>query len=202
VSAASLCTGEWLDRGRKSADLVSGSWLNSSCRQAMATSRGWHTGHQLEPLQLVTEAIRNDWPRESPLELADLARQMTAGKPHGVVERRVAPSPIDGRRPDLPRSRPRGEEPGDLNVGDVVEIGHVRRLGHPVLIVRCGRRDDRDAEQICGRDKGAVRAYLHKFEAALGGSAAQNRRSGAAAAVTGLSFQGQIDLDHDGSGCS
>ncbi|WP_375496540.1 hypothetical protein [uncultured Jatrophihabitans sp.] len=37
-------------------------------------------GHQLNPAQLVTEAIRNEWPRESPLELADLARQINAGK--------------------------------------------------------------------------------------------------------------------------
>jgi len=37
-------------------------------------------GHELVPVQLVVEAIRNEWPRQSPLELADLARSINQGK--------------------------------------------------------------------------------------------------------------------------
>lgn len=37
-------------------------------------------GHTLVPAQLVVEAIRNEWPRQSPLELADLARSIDQGK--------------------------------------------------------------------------------------------------------------------------
>ena len=37
-------------------------------------------GHKLVPAQLIVEAIRNDWPRQSPLELADLARSINQGK--------------------------------------------------------------------------------------------------------------------------
>jgi hypothetical protein len=37
-------------------------------------------GHELVPAQLVVEAIRNEWPRQSPLELADLARSINQGK--------------------------------------------------------------------------------------------------------------------------
>ena len=37
-------------------------------------------GHKLVPAQLVVEAIRNDWPGQSPLELADLARSINQGK--------------------------------------------------------------------------------------------------------------------------
>lgn len=44
-------------------------------------------GHQLVPEQLAVEALRNDWPRTSPLELADMARQLNAGKRLRVKER-------------------------------------------------------------------------------------------------------------------
>ncbi|MEV8373027.1 hypothetical protein AB0P21_09835 [Kribbella sp. NPDC056861] len=37
-------------------------------------------GHQLIPEQLAVEAIRNEWPGKSPLDLADLAKQLNAGK--------------------------------------------------------------------------------------------------------------------------
>lgn len=37
-------------------------------------------GHPLVPEQLVVEAIRNEWPGICPLELADLAKQLNAGK--------------------------------------------------------------------------------------------------------------------------
>lgn len=37
-------------------------------------------GHTLVPDQLVVEAIRYGWPGASPLELADLAKQLNAGK--------------------------------------------------------------------------------------------------------------------------
>ncbi|GAA1124951.1 hypothetical protein [Nocardioides aquiterrae] len=37
-------------------------------------------GHLLVPEQLAVEAIRNEWPGPSPLELADLAKQLNAGK--------------------------------------------------------------------------------------------------------------------------
>lgn len=37
-------------------------------------------GHKLVPEQLVVEAIRNDWPRQSPLQLADLARSISQGR--------------------------------------------------------------------------------------------------------------------------
>ncbi len=37
-------------------------------------------GHILVPNQLAVEAIRNQWPGTSPLELADLANQLNAGK--------------------------------------------------------------------------------------------------------------------------
>jgi hypothetical protein len=37
-------------------------------------------GHRLVPEQLAVEALRNDWPSTGPLELADLARQLNAGK--------------------------------------------------------------------------------------------------------------------------
>jgi hypothetical protein len=37
-------------------------------------------GHQLIPEQLIVEAIRQEWPGTSPLELADLAKQLNAGK--------------------------------------------------------------------------------------------------------------------------
>lgn len=36
-------------------------------------------GHHLDGAQLVTEALRNGWPRQSPLELARLAKEITAG---------------------------------------------------------------------------------------------------------------------------
>ena len=37
-------------------------------------------GHALIPDQLAVEAIRHGWPGTSPLELADLAKQLNAGK--------------------------------------------------------------------------------------------------------------------------
>jgi hypothetical protein len=37
-------------------------------------------GHRLVPAQLVVEAIRQEWPGTSPLELAELAKQLDAGK--------------------------------------------------------------------------------------------------------------------------
>ena len=37
-------------------------------------------GHTLVPDQLAVEAIRHGWPGTSPLELADLAKQLNAGK--------------------------------------------------------------------------------------------------------------------------
>jgi hypothetical protein len=37
-------------------------------------------GHRLDSAQLVTEALRNEWPSQSPLELARLAKEITAGK--------------------------------------------------------------------------------------------------------------------------
>lgn len=48
-------------------------------------------GHQLVPEQLAVEALRNDWPRTSPLELADLARQLNAGK-HLRFQERLVPA--------------------------------------------------------------------------------------------------------------
>jgi hypothetical protein len=46
--------------------------------QALTTMR--HLGHKLDPNQLVVEAIRNEWPGTSPLDLADLAKKINAGK--------------------------------------------------------------------------------------------------------------------------
>ncbi len=37
-------------------------------------------GHRLDPRQLVTEALRNGWPGDSPIELAELAQDIKAGK--------------------------------------------------------------------------------------------------------------------------
>lgn len=37
-------------------------------------------GHSLVPDQLVVEAIRCGWPGTSPLDLADLGKQLNAGK--------------------------------------------------------------------------------------------------------------------------
>ncbi len=37
-------------------------------------------GHQIDPDQLATEALRQDWPRQSPLDLARIARDLNAGK--------------------------------------------------------------------------------------------------------------------------
>jgi hypothetical protein len=37
-------------------------------------------GYTLIPDQLAVEAIRHGWPGTSPLELADLAKQLNAGK--------------------------------------------------------------------------------------------------------------------------
>lgn len=39
-----------------------------------------HRGIPLDPTQLASEAIRNGWPDRSPIELADLARNINAGK--------------------------------------------------------------------------------------------------------------------------
>jgi len=37
-------------------------------------------GHRLDPDQLTSEALRREWPRQSPLELARIARDLNAGK--------------------------------------------------------------------------------------------------------------------------
>jgi len=37
-------------------------------------------GHELDPKQLIVEAIRRGWPGASPLELADVARDLNRGK--------------------------------------------------------------------------------------------------------------------------
>jgi len=37
-------------------------------------------GYTFDPKQLVVEAIRNDWPGDSPLALADIAKKLNAGK--------------------------------------------------------------------------------------------------------------------------
>ncbi len=37
-------------------------------------------GHELNPSQLIVEAIRNEWPGEAPVELGRLARDVNAGK--------------------------------------------------------------------------------------------------------------------------
>lgn len=37
-------------------------------------------GHKLDPQQLIVEALRAGWPGDSPQELADLAKQINAGK--------------------------------------------------------------------------------------------------------------------------
>lgn len=37
-------------------------------------------GHKLNPTQLIVEAIRNGWPGKAPVELAQLARDVNAGK--------------------------------------------------------------------------------------------------------------------------
>lgn len=57
--------------------------LSDSRERAMAAQAltFMHTrGHKLVPAELVVEAIRNEWPRQSPLELADLARSINQGK--------------------------------------------------------------------------------------------------------------------------
>lgn len=48
-------------------------------------------GHQLVPEQLAAEALRNDWYGFSPLQLADLARQLNAGK-HLRYQQRLDPA--------------------------------------------------------------------------------------------------------------
>jgi len=40
----------------------------------------YKNGHQLDPDQLATEAIRNKWPRQAPLELAKIARDLKSGR--------------------------------------------------------------------------------------------------------------------------
>lgn len=47
-------------------------------------------GHRLDGPQLITEALRNGWPRQSPLELARLAKEITAGKQLRYQQRLVA----------------------------------------------------------------------------------------------------------------
>ncbi|MCZ2849812.1 hypothetical protein [Modestobacter sp. VKM Ac-2978] len=49
-------------------------------------------GHALVPSQLAVEAIRRGWPGTSPLELADLAKQLNAGKRLRYSERLNAAS--------------------------------------------------------------------------------------------------------------
>ncbi|MEO7372650.1 MAG: hypothetical protein ABIW36_01890, partial [Terrimesophilobacter sp.] len=46
--------------------------------QALSFMRG--RGHALDPKQLIVEATRQGWPGASPLELADLARDLNRGK--------------------------------------------------------------------------------------------------------------------------
>jgi hypothetical protein len=50
----------------------------STAVQALSYMRSH--GHQLIPQQLTVEAIRQEWPGTSPLDLADLAKQLNAGK--------------------------------------------------------------------------------------------------------------------------
>lgn len=50
----------------------------SAALQAMTYFQ--QNGHLLDPRQLVTEALRNGWPSDSPIELAELARDIEAGK--------------------------------------------------------------------------------------------------------------------------
>ncbi|MCW2848966.1 MAG: hypothetical protein JWR90_2940 [Marmoricola sp.] len=50
----------------------------STAVQALTFMR--HHGHRLVPEQLTVEAIRQEWPGTSPLEFADLAKQLNAGK--------------------------------------------------------------------------------------------------------------------------
>jgi hypothetical protein len=48
-------------------------------------------GHRLMPEQLTTEAIRNGWGGKGPLELAEIAKQLNAGKQLRYQKGRVSP---------------------------------------------------------------------------------------------------------------
>lgn len=50
-------------------------------------------GHRLDEPQLITEALRNGWPRQAPLELARLAKEIRAGK-RLRFEKRLAPEAL------------------------------------------------------------------------------------------------------------
>jgi hypothetical protein len=52
-------------------------------------------GHRLDGAQLITEALRNEWPRQSPLELARLAKEITAGK-QLRYQQRLVPEVVAG----------------------------------------------------------------------------------------------------------
>jgi hypothetical protein len=71
--------------------MVAGISLQAMLNQGLIVSRDRSTavqaltymrdhGHELIAQQLIVEAIRQDWPGTSPLELADLAKQLNAGK--------------------------------------------------------------------------------------------------------------------------
>jgi hypothetical protein len=51
-------------------------------------------GHELVPEQLATEAIRLQWPGQAPLELAEVARKLNAGK-QLRFERRLDPEALE-----------------------------------------------------------------------------------------------------------
>jgi hypothetical protein len=57
---------------------LSDSRERSAAVQALTYLR--NQGHKLDPDQLTTEALRRAWPRQSPLELARIARDLNAGK--------------------------------------------------------------------------------------------------------------------------
>lgn len=64
----------------------------SSAVQALTYMRDH--GHKLVPEQLVVEAIRQEWPGTGPLELADLAKQLNAGK-RLRFQKRINPTSLD-----------------------------------------------------------------------------------------------------------
>lgn len=77
-------------------------------------------GHELNPSQLIVEAIRNGWPGNAPVELSQLARDITAGK-RLRYQRRLRPEILvewanQGNWPGTGAS-----EPGSSDSGLVVE---------------------------------------------------------------------------------
>lgn len=50
----------------------------SAAVQAMTYLR--QHGYQLDPQQLIVEALRNDWPRQAPIRLAEIAKDLNSGK--------------------------------------------------------------------------------------------------------------------------